>query len=369
MKRQSLIFQLHRLSGLVVGLILLVIGLTGSAIVFWEPLERELHPELYRPSEQITASFDRVVATARAYYPTTAPKSVIRRDGNVYVVCFVTPDHKLLQVFVDPQTFAVRGSRYWEETLFGVLHQLHSQLLLGRAGEQIAGIAAFMLVVLGSTGVLLWPGWKKWKAGISVRWGANKRLLSYDLHKLTGMLASVFLTILGFTGVYLIFQEPLKGAVYALTGTPQPTELISTSAPGLPALTLDGALAHAQGRLAGAEVQTILLPTKPSAVYEVRGQFPTEGAVTRTIRVSLDQYSGRILRIQDARKPNTAELFLNWMSPLHSGTFGGIFSQVMYVFVGLAPGGLFLTGFTLWLSKQHRAGSKVQSRQPVSTRY
>jgi uncharacterized iron-regulated membrane protein len=72
------------------------------------------------------------------------------------------------------------------------------------------------------------------------------------------------------------------------------------------------------------------------------------------LRIALDRYSGKVLRVRDGRRPNPAELVLDWIGPLHFGSYGGLFTRVMYVFVGLAPGGLFLTGFWLWLRKLRR---------------
>lgn len=39
---------------------------------------------------------------------------------------------------------------------------------------------------------------------------------------------------------------------------------------------------------------------------------------------------------------------LNSFTPLHYGTFGGIPTRILYVFVGLAPTVLLVTGFFMW---------------------
>ncbi|UFP93848.1 PepSY-associated TM helix domain-containing protein [Gloeobacter morelensis] len=358
-------FTLHQFAGLFFGLILLVIGLTGSAIVFWQPLDRQLNPELYRPAQRVAASMDRVVDAARAHYPHSAPTGVFLREGNVHVVNFTTPGDKRLQVFVDPETYRVRGSRYWEESLVGVLYKLHYTLLAGEAGEWITGISAVMLLALGITGVVLWPGWKKWQAGTSLRWRSHSRIVAYDLHKLSGILTSVFLAILGLTGAYFMFYEPFRAAVYAVTFTPEPPKPISTPVTGRSPLGADAAIATARPLLAGAELYGVSLPTKPEGTVNVLGRFALEGPASRYIRVFLDQYSGQVRQVKDARKPNTPEFILNWMAPLHFGTYGGLFTQVMYLFVGLAPGGLFLTGFWLWLKKLRRSRVAAESEQKL----
>ncbi|MHC5933227.1 PepSY domain-containing protein [Nostoc sp.] len=38
---------------------------------------------------------------------------------------------------------------------------------------------------------------------------------------------------------------------------------------------------------------------------------------------------------------------LNSFAPLHYGTFGGLTTRILYVFVGVAPLVLFITGFVM----------------------
>ncbi|MHC5613436.1 MAG: PepSY domain-containing protein, partial [Nostoc sp.] len=39
---------------------------------------------------------------------------------------------------------------------------------------------------------------------------------------------------------------------------------------------------------------------------------------------------------------------LNSFAPLHYGTFGGLPTRILYVFVGVAPLVLFVSGFLMW---------------------
>ncbi|MFN6526321.1 PepSY-associated TM helix domain-containing protein [Nostoc sp. ChiSLP03a] len=46
---------------------------------------------------------------------------------------------------------------------------------------------------------------------------------------------------------------------------------------------------------------------------------------------------------------------LNSFTPLHYGTFGGLPTRILYIFVGLAPLILFITSFVMW---KHRYKTK-----------
>ncbi|MEH2243424.1 PepSY-associated TM helix domain-containing protein [Nostoc sp.] len=51
---------------------------------------------------------------------------------------------------------------------------------------------------------------------------------------------------------------------------------------------------------------------------------------------------------------------LNSFPSLHYGTFGGLPTRILYVFIGLAPLILFVTGFVMW---QYRY--KGKNRRPA----
>ncbi|MCC5626314.1 PepSY domain-containing protein [Nostoc sp. CHAB 5715] len=50
----------------------------------------------------------------------------------------------------------------------------------------------------------------------------------------------------------------------------------------------------------------------------------------------------------NALKSSLGDRVLNSFTPLHYGTFLGLTSRILYVFVGLTPLILFITGFVMW---------------------
>ncbi|MEH2242723.1 PepSY-associated TM helix domain-containing protein [Nostoc sp.] len=62
----------------------------------------------------------------------------------------------------------------------------------------------------------------------------------------------------------------------------------------------------------------------------------------------LDQYTGEVVQLQNGLKPSRADRLFNAFGPLHFGTFWGLPSRLLYLFVGLAPLILSITGFVMW---------------------
>ena len=83
--------------------------------------------------------------------------------------------------------------------------------------------------------------------------------------------------------------------------------------------------------------------------------------------VRLDRYSGKILQVQDSRTAKLGDRILSAFTPLHYGTFGGLLTRILYVFVGLAPLILFITGAKMFgLRKWGQAKQKEIKRLTIA---
>ncbi|MEH1844413.1 MAG: PepSY-associated TM helix domain-containing protein [Nostoc sp.] len=77
-------------------------------------------------------------------------------------------------------------------------------------------------------------------------------------------------------------------------------------------------------------------------------KLPQENVEYGNSNVYLDQYSGKVLRVDNGLKLSLGDRVLNSFVPLHYGTFGGLPTRILYVFVGLAPLILFVTSLVMW---------------------
>ncbi|NJP12192.1 MAG: PepSY domain-containing protein [Leptolyngbyaceae cyanobacterium RU_5_1] len=63
-----------------------------------------------------------------------------------------------------------------------------------------------------------------------------------------------------------------------------------------------------------------------------------------------------MIRLQDGTKPSRTEAILHQFDPVHLGTFGGLPTRILYVFVGLAPLLLLVTGSVMWWHRRKGKG-------------
>ena len=363
MKLRQLSLKLHRYVGIMVGLLLVAIALTGSILVFHEEIDRYLNPQVMQVVPQIESekqtlsdrkSPDFVFNKVRSAYPELTLRIIhlpMEADG-VYKVGLESKTEEWFDVYINPYSGVILGTKQWGRTLITFIYDIHLTLLAGDFGEKVVGVCGFLLVLLAVTGLILWPGWKKLGTGFKIRWQAPTHLLNYDIHKVAGIWSVVFLVMIAFTGAGLIFYTEFEGAVYWLTRTPPPPTLTSTLQADKAPLALDEILQKADVALPGAKTTFVNIPNKPDGVVRVTKKFPQEVKPSGRSRVFVDQYSGKVLRVENALEAPLPNRFLDSLFPLHTGIYGGLATRIIHVFIGLTPTGLFITGFVMWRQQQ-----------------
>jgi uncharacterized iron-regulated membrane protein len=350
---RNIVFSLHRYLGLVVGSILIIVGLTGSLLVFQKEIDSFLMKRQFGEviSQGQRLAVESIAKTVEAAYINSGLKLSaltlpVRLDAPISVSLKSTAD-KWIDVFVNPYTGAIMGTRDWEKSLFGFVYSLHYQLLAGQTGQVIVGIAALVLLILSITGIILWPGWRRLIAGFKIKWDAHIKRVNFDVHKVAGIIAAVFLVMIAFTGFCWNFYQYTEPVIYAATFSPKPAEPKSKPVAGKSSLELNQILKIADKTLPEAVTTYISFPDTPDGIFRVNKKFPEVKEAYRS-RVYIDQYSGEVLQVRNSRTLSLGDKVTDAFTPMHYGTFGGVATRILYVFVGLSPLILFVTGFVMW---------------------
>jgi uncharacterized iron-regulated membrane protein len=363
MKLRKLSLILHRYVGILVGLVIAIVGITGSLLVFEEELDRVFQPYQIVPQSHILSQ-QLLVDTAQKIYPDlqvhriTMPSSPDR----AYTVMMVDTNDKFTDVFLDPYNGKVLGSKPWQQTLGGWLIDIHVYLFSGDFGGQIVGIAGVSLLVIGITGIILWTGWRKLKIGFQLRWKSQWQILNYDLHNVGGIVSALLLILIAVTGAAMIYWTPLEAGLRWLTQISPPPKVASTVLPGKPSMNVDALLNIAQERFPTAEPYKFYPPKKPDETFKVWLRLLGESEFTQDLNLEFDRYTGTLLKQDDARQYNIVDRILKAQYTFHVGHYGGIITKIIYFLVGVAPLGLFITGGVIWWSRTYAAKSRRVAR-------
>lgn len=372
-KRRKRWLQVHLWLGLLAGVVLLLAGLTGAVITFWQELDALLNPAWHQveappAGEAAYRPLGELIAAADAAMPSDAERDYIyypRHDRQAFWLFYEqpmgAPEHKhVWNVFVDPYTAQVTGVRLWEHadnpfehSLLGFVFKLHYSLLLDwDDGSWIVGTVALLSAISVLTGLILWwPLTGKWRAGLTIKRRAGKERLNHDLHKIFGFYSCLILLGVLVSGVYFNFGEPFRWLIDRFSTTTPLDSFHSTPLTVRP-ITPEQALAIADRATPPGRWYWLKLPIAPDDAYLFTKHVDFGGVLRGRWQVAIDAYTGRILHRATPMSGGAGNVFLQWQWPLHSGQFLRMPGRVLVLSSGLACALLFVTGLVRWLQKR-----------------
>ncbi len=354
--------SLHRWAGVLLGLMIAALGISGSVLVYRADIER-WQTRAWRAVEPIGTPrpLDDAVALALARFPDRElAKIVLPSAADETVQVFVqTPRPRTLKeadlhiAYVDPYRGTVVATRAAAQGWLYRLQDFHYALFAEQPGLRVNGAFAGVLLVLAFSGpVLWWPGWRRLGGAFRVRARPPKAFWR-DLHALTGVLASVMLLVTAATGLYFAYRSTATAAITLLTGN---GAVVPPTAPGAgaPAPVEDWLQAVRRG-VPGAAVDELRPPRRAGGAASISFRLPGDHVIGRH-RAFVDPGSADLLRVDRFEElPTTARIVGN-MGPWHFGSFGGRLSQALWCVAGLASALLFGSGAWLW-ARRPRSGS------------
>lgn len=364
---------LHRYVGLAAGLLVAVLGMTGSVLVYEAEIDRALNPELLsvRPAgERIGPGA--ALAALREADAGVRPDllQMPREPTDPYVFHGAEQGgndaEQRRAVYVDPYRGEVLGSRPEHSGVVGVLFRIHANLMAGMAGRQAVGWSGVVLLLLCVTGIVVW--WPRiarlprFLEALGVRWRAGGRRTNYDLHRAGGMWTLPYLALLALTGSGLVFYGATGDLLNAATGSeampPAPGSAVAAAdTTGTPVdrrpAALDRAWRDARSALPDARFSYVYLPGEADGALGFRGRNPSELHSNGRSFVWVDRWTGELIRVDDATEADVGPRLLHAAYPLHIGAFdlGPIdarWVRLLWAMLGLVPAALLATGFLVW---------------------
>lgn len=354
---RRVLLQVHLWVGLIAGVYVLVISVTGAALVFRIDLQRAMHPHLFTPptAGPLADPVTIMESVSRAYpgrrlsgvdAPTTARPTYL---------AYVTTPRQFTTVLIDPVSAEVLGELP-ENSMVRVLQDLHYDLLGGRTGRTLNGLGAAAVVVMCATGVVIWwPGRKTWRRALAIDLTRRGHQFWWETHRAIGIWSVVLISMWAITGLYFAFPSFARSLITSVS------PLTQNRVPASSAAIADATppswremIAIAQREHPGGHVARVVLPFGERGAFLVMfaGRSPTP-AGAELDSVYLDRLSGARLPT-DAGPRTIGDTIVRWMAPVHVGSFGGLPIRITWLVFGLMPAVLFVTGFIVWWSRTLR---------------
>ncbi|MDX1679960.1 MAG: PepSY-associated TM helix domain-containing protein [Akkermansiaceae bacterium] len=351
------LWKWHAWMGLIAGLPLLVIAISGSILVFKDEIDSLLIPELMRvevpagadplPLEERLAVLQRELpdheVTGWAFYP--------EPDRADFVYLMEHGDSEWLHVFQNPYTGQLLSQPAASESrLTGWVLSLHYELLAGHTGLLVCGLLGVVLCLLGISGLLIYR--RFWASFFTLRWRSSLRLLSGNLHKRIGLVSAPVFLILGITGAWWNLSHIVEEIQHVTSG--EEHEVAMQERLYRSDLPLDELAAKTKGALPGLRINYLSFPWEPGVPLTFFGDFEDDGALRSPYHstASFDAQTAEPLGHQHIRDASAFRQTLDTFGPLHYGTFGGLATRILWCILGSAPAFLALSGFVVWWKRR-----------------
>ena len=228
---RKIAFQIHLWIGLAIGLYVVMLSLTGSALVFRREMDRAFAPDrpVRDPAREVM-TVEALTEAGRRAYPDYAIASVgqIQRRSPVIQIDFTTPAGETIEREFSAYTGEDLGDPFPASSEWLLwLVSLHDDLLLTRdqSGRFWNGVGSILATLLCITGAIVWwPGIASWRRAISVKRKASWKRVNFDLHSAMGFWFFVIIFIWALSGIYLSMPSASMDVVNFFFG-PQPDQL------------------------------------------------------------------------------------------------------------------------------------------------
>ncbi len=389
-KGRKLISQLHLWLGLISGLIVFVVSLTGAIYVYQVDINHWLYPNRYEvaaatvpDNPQVILPYAQLKKTAEKAMQAPVSYGYVYTDGqrNAWFMAIKVDQPEALwffdsyayfkQAYINPYTGQVTDVVDMKQDFFSVIKYLHWSLLLNtQYGQPIVGWATVIFLILLITGVVLW--WPKWKNKKSVQnafkidFRAKWKRLNFQLHNVLGFYSLILTIIVVVTGLFYSFKiVPKLLYVVAAGTTEQPVYITKKSDTTAQAeLTpIDIALQRAQK--AEPECTRFMVNqanTSKETPLFISAYLKDEVYYDR-VDFQFDQYTGELLHKQTTADMNAGQQLIGMNYDIHVGSIGGWWGKLLAFIIALISTSLPVTGFLYWWYRKKFLKKKKKKKQ------
>ena len=314
--------RLHGWTGLLAGPLVVVLGLSGAALVFRPELDELLAGPPSIAGGVSTPSLDAVLRAALLAHPGGEARALrIADDARRPYRVEVVRGGERIDVDVDPSTLRVVASRSPERSVFAAVHALHAAFHAGRAGAALVGVLGVWLVAEGVTGIWLYG------RSLTPSGSVRRRAFSRAVHRVVGALSVTAGLLLGLTGALLALGVARVVPAGGAAQSPSPGGLTR----------LDAVVTRVATASRDARIVAVVAETDRVVRVDVRAAATGEIAT-----MHVDRASGAV---NAAGMPSATAWDV--IRRLHTGDFAGWFSRTVYAAAGVALAVLAMTGFVI----------------------
>ena len=361
------LFAWHGWLGLNFGLLLFIICLSGTVAALSYEIDWLLDEAIRVSPQESRFSLGEIHQRIQATYPQAAVFAMAEPRGPYTAIQagLNDPDRGTVIVYANQYTGEIIADR----TVLNIknfFRIFHKQFFIISTpftvnGVIIVGLLGLALLLSVITGVLLLSG--RIKSMFRLRWHKGIRVFWVDFHRFSGMWALIFSLLFALTGVWY-FIEKVADISEAEFARADPADYAKYGY-HLQLLPVDTYLERVKQAKPDLEISHIVLPTKAGDLVNAFGQASAILVRNAANSVSLDPFTGEVVRIRDGTQFGLLDRWLHTVDPLHFGDFGGLLTKSIWFVFGLLLSLSIPVGTYIWYKRLSKKGIPRRSRKAV----
>lgn len=349
---KKLFTKVHLWLGLVSGLVVLVVSLTGCIYVFEEEL-RSIYPKYrfvnYETDNAQKLSIGAIIEGASIAYPDKEIQQIrwYQDPQKKYQVKF----HNGESAYMDPYSGEITAvfSHDW----LWYVEKIHTSLLLGDFGKWIIRVNILIFLALLLTGLYLWWPSKlaRRKQAFRLKTNGSWKRLNYDLHSVLGFYGLFILILITLTGMWWSFDW-YKQTVYAVLGEkyekPKPLIVDVNIVPDF--RLVEHVFENVMGQNPGAVEAHIDIYKEKNHAARMRLEYPRNWYKKRNEYFYHPQ-SGVMLEERLYADYSKGEIYKHANYEIHTGRGFGLMGKIIAFLASFLAASLPVSGFYIWYGR------------------
>ena len=387
--------QVHLWGGLVSGIVVLIVSLTGCLFVFEDEIRSitQKKERFVKPQNREKVALEHISGVVAKEFPKKQIEQIrvfadpsrsiivklvdVKKDKNNKGAKEEKESKKEAYAF-NPYTGQLVGKQDLEHDFMHAVEDMHKTLFLGEIGKWIIKINVVVFLVMLLSGLYLWWPRKKnqRRLAFNLTMQGKFQVVNYSFHNTLGFYFLIPLLLITLTGIWWAIK-PVQYATYAALGQKmkEPKKLVSIYQAGMN-FSADAAFGSVATQYAGWNEAHINFAKNDTEPLKVNLKYPYE-IYKKSNVFEFDQYSGKVLKSELFADYKIADKIKHSNRDLHTGQNFGIFGKLLAFFASLFAASLPITGFLIWYQRKYKtkpvgkratASVSTASNRPVPMR-
>jgi uncharacterized iron-regulated membrane protein len=358
------ILKIHLWVGLLSGLIIFIICITGCIYTFQKEIKLSIYP--YYSIENSNSKKLTLKKLLESYE--------IQSNNKVLQIYDFTEEYRstilktskndiLYYSYINPYTGELLKEKEQLKDFFTVVLKIHRNLLLKKEiGRKIVGYSVIIFIISLTTGIILWfpknirifKSKKGLKSKFSIKKTKNLKRILYDLHSILGFYGSFILIIIAITGLGWTFSW-VDETLYRMVTFEQKekTKAVLIDSTALSYHTLDIAKNKMNYNQENRQLFLYILPKKPTLPLKI-SVYPNDDSYGSSDHFYIHPLTGNSIKTDLDINKKRGTKFRSLYYDIHTGSILGIWGKIIVFIAGLIGASLPITGFFLWRNKRKK---------------